>query len=487
MSQQILSINDFGRAIINDETNQVTNGFVDMSWIDIWAEPWVAQINFRLEQDTTAWLVEEVLSFAFFDNEVIAGMTWGELWTNASGIIWLIVHTNTILWDNNDLIVYQDHLIFASRTVIWRSTWTTLWAGFTDNPTWWTWVFVFANWWSDDLHFFKEFNNRLYITDGNHLVELDGASDPTNPVNWVVTQKAFSLPEWEQMRSLEVFGSELAIGTKAWNFYLWDWASANASQIIKTSLWGIQAIIQLENTLFVFAGIDGTVYRYNGADFKPVIQIPNFNVLNSSFVRKPWVRKFKNGMIFCIPRNWIYVYNRVDEWDSFSFNKYWPLSWWWEIKSTQWDVQSIFVVNPETTNDQFVVWYRNSIVAWEKIDRTSITKRYRMEEAWSWDTSVAPFIETQVYELRNNKWQPQKVQWVQWLFKNALNRLQIEYRLNNDTAYTVLWTIWITGIDVDKILRGVGKRASKVQFRLKMGWNNLSSTDNTKLIQIKIF
>lgn len=487
MSKQLLSIDSFDRWIINDETNQVTNGFVDMSGIDIWDEPWIVQINFRLEEDTTTNLDEEVLSQTIFDDTIISWMGNKELWKNASWTTWELMHTNATVWDNQDIITYQDFLIFTSRQRIGRSTNTTIAWWFIDNPTWGSWSFTFDNWEADDLHFFKLFNNRLYISDWNILVELDWASDPTNPWNWIVTQKKFVLPENEQIRALEVIGWQLALWTKAWNFYLWDWVSANASQIIKTSLWGIQAIIQIENTLFVFAWIDWTVYRYNWADFMPVIQIPNFNIQNNTFVRKPWVRKFKNGMIFCIPRNWIYVYNRINQNTPYVYNKYWPLSWGGEIKSTQWDVNCIFVINPDTTNDEFIVWYRNSVVSWEKIDRVSSNKRYRIEEAWSSNTSVAPFIETQVYQLRDNKGKPNKVQWVQWLFNDSLNRLQVEYRLNNDTSYTILWTIWITWVDINKILRGINKRVDKIQFKFKMWWNFFSSTDNTKLIQIKIF
>jgi len=491
MSNQILSINGFENWIINDETAQVTNGFVDMSWIDIWTEDWIAQINFRLEQDTSTSMSDDVLSFTSFDWTTIAWLSWKEKWQNASWTTWTTMSTTTTTWDNHDITTYQNYLIYASRTIIGRSTNTTIAWWFTDNPTWWTWTFTFANGGATDLHFFKEFQNRLYISDWNILTELDWASAPTVPANWVVTQSKFVLPVNESIRSLEIIWNSLAIGTLAWNFYLWDWSSANASQIIKTSLWGIHAMIEIENTLFVFAWIDWTVYRYNGADFIPVIQIPNFNILSNSLVRKPAVRRFKNGMIFCIPRNWIYVYNRVDEKSPFRLNKYWPLSDWWEIKETQWDVNALYVINITTTNDQFVIWYRNSKVSWDFIDRTSSTKRYRIEENGTDDTSVSPYMDSVVYELRNKKWQPLKVQWVQWLFKtqtNQLDRLQVEYRLDNTIAYTVLWTIGITWVtDLTKILRWINRRVDKVQFRFRIGGNNASVAENTKITMIKIF
>jgi hypothetical protein len=117
-----------------------------------------------------------------------------------------------------------------------------------------------------------------------------------------------------------------------------------------------------------------------------------------------------------------------------------------------------------------------------------------MEEAWADDTSAAPFIETFVYELRDNKWKPNKIQWVQWLFKwdwavFVKNNIQIEYRLNRDTDYTVLWSIWEDWIDLDSILRGIWKRTSTFQLKIKF-WresNTISWRQNTKLTWLKIF
>ena len=485
MSKQLLEIRDFSNWIINDETAWATNGFVDMSWIDIWTKPWVAQLNFRLENDTTSWLNENVLSFTTFDDTILAWMSWAEIWKN-SWTSWTLDNTNANIWNNNDLITYQNYLIYASRTKLWRSTTTAIWGGYTDNPTWGSGT-TFLNGWSDDLHFFKEFNNRLYISDGNVIAELDWASSPTTPWAWIFTNNKFILPENEQIRSMEVIWSSLAIWTLIWNFYLWDGVSVNASQIIKTNLWGIHSMLQLENTLYVFAGIDGTVYRYNGADLIPEIQIPNFRVTATSYVRKPWVRKFKNGMIFCIEDNWIFVYNRVKQWDPFSLNRYGNLSSAVVPKDAS-QLNAIYITNINTTNDRFIIWYSEN---WDKIDRVSWSNRYRMEEAWLWDTSVWPYIETEVYELRDSKWQPNKVQWVQALFTqwtNTFPLLRVEYRTDTTDNYTLLGRIWQWWwIDVNKILRWIWKRVHRIQFKFKMWWSFTSTTDNVQLIWIKIF
>ena len=475
---KLFSIDDFSWWIINDETEQAKNGFVDMSWVDIWTEPWVAQLNYRLQQDTTTWLTQQPLSFVLFDWTHIMWTTTKQLWSN-SWTTWTLLHTNTNNGDNNDLIVYQNYLIYTSIYYIGRSTNTTIAWGFTDTPVWWSGT-TFLYW--TDQHYMKVFNNRLYISDWNYLAELDWASAPTSPWSWVFTNNKFVLPKWEFITSLEILSSYLVIWTESWNLYFWDWASANASDIVKTWLWNISAMLQLENTLFAFVWQDWVIYRYNWADLTPYKQIPNYI---PTTIRKQAVRRYKNGFIFWASRNGIYAYSRIDWQDKFALTKYWPLSWWFEINVNQWDIYCLYITDLSSKIDPFIAWINKN---WTyAVDRVNTTNRYRMEEAWSWNTSVSPYIETAVYELRDNNWKPNKVQWVQALFKDWQNRIQVEYRLDNNTSYTTLWTIWLTWININKILRWIWKRCNKIQFRIKMGSNFASTTDNTKLISLKIF
>ena len=488
MSKQILSIDWFKEWIINDETNQANKGFMDMLWLDPWTEDWVLQINKRLVQDTHTSLSENPLSNATFDWKTLYWMSNKEIWYENTTDTWTLLHTNSLSWDNDDLIVYQDYLIYASNTKLWRSTNTTIAWGFTDSPTWGSWTTFTNSSWS---RYFKVFNNRLYITDWEFLAELDWASDPWTPWNWVFTAEKFTLPKWEIIQALEVIWWQLALWTQQGNFYLWDWASANASQIIKTSLWGITAMIQIENTLFVYAWVTGTWYRYNGADLVPSIQIPRFNISATSFVSKTWVRKYKNWFIFWISKNGIYIYNRVKEWESFSLVKYWHLSGWQVIDANEWTIYSIYIIDQSSSDDRFIVGYLYDSSIW--IDKADSSIRYRMEEAGTGDDSASPYIETYVYELRDNNWKPNKIQGIQALFKddssNVENNLKVLYRLNNDTIYTELWSIWEDWINIDKILRWIWKRAHKVQFKILVGRETTSATGvrNTKLVQLKIF
>jgi len=489
MSKQLLSIDDFSSWIINDTTAQGSKGFSDMSWFDIWKEDGVAQINKALEADTTTSMTTDALSFTTFGWEIIAWNEDEEIWYNSTWTTWTLLHTNTNAWDNNDIITYQDYLIYASVDELWISDDTTISWGFVDNPTWWSWTNAFVNWVSAGKHYFKIFNNRLYISDWNIIAELDWASDPTDRTNWVFTDQAFTLPENENITCMEVVWWQLAIWTAAWNYYEWDWTSSNSTTIIKSSLWGISAMIQVENTLFVFAWINWTIYRYNWADFKPVFRIPDMRISAWSSVNKSAVRRYRNWFIFWIKNNWIYVINRTDENKPFSMAKYGAISWWRVFDEFDPTIRAIYIIDEGSSEDDFIISYNYD---WAWIDRVS-NNYYTMEDAWAWDTSAAPYIETIEYQLRNNNGKPNRIQGIQAMFRETIitwtdrNNIQVEYKTDLDTSYTVLGIIWLNGIDMNKILRGISKRAYKIKFRIKAWWENWDNDENTKLIQLKVF
>jgi hypothetical protein len=152
----------------------------------------------------------------------------------------------------------------------------------------------------------------------------------------------------------------------------------------------------------------------------------------------------------------------------------------------------LFIIDPTSSDDTFIVWYQYNST--ETIDRTSASIRYRMFEAGSWDDTAAPYFETQVYELRDNNGQPNKIQWVQWLFSwfsssDVINNIRVYYRFNNASSYALLWTIWNDWIDVNKILRWIGKRVHTIQFKILM-WDETTSATwvrNTKLTWLRLF
>jgi len=470
MSKALKSIWDFSTWIVNDKTNQWSAWFANMIWLDIHTEQWVAQPNVKPLVETTTWLNENPNVFVQFDGKMLSWMDDEEIWYESTANTWTLLHTNGNGWNNNDLIVYNNYLLFSSNTRLWRSTNTTIAWGFTDSPTWWSGS-TYLNW--DWQHFFKLFNNRIYITDGNVLAELDWASAPTTPASWIFTQSIFRLPEGEVMLSLEVIWGQLAIGTQAGNLYIWDGASDNSSTIIKTQFWGITAMIQIENTLFVFAWLDGTIYRYNGTDLIPVIQVPDMvSTSSGTYVRKNWVKRYKNGMMFGLSLNGLYVFNRVKEWDSFSLTKYWNLSWSVNIKDSFVDVLSLYNIPWTVVSwDTIFIWY--DVSGAEKIDRITDSNGLYSDA----------LLETIEYQLRNNKWKPSRIQWVQLMFRSLISSpVTVKYKTDYNNTFTTLGTIDHTGFWADShdtILRWISQRADKIVFRLE--WLT------GKLINLKIF
>lgn len=472
MSKELLSIDNFSDWIINDDTLQTTRWFADMSWLDVYTEDWMAQPYTKPAVETFTSLNENPNGFIKFDWRMLAWMDDEEIWSEATANTWTLLHTNANAWDNLDITTYQNHLIFASNTRLWRSTNTTIAWGFSDSPAW-VWDSTFLNWTANDPHFFKNFNNRLYISDWNVIAELDWASDPTTPANWVFTDDIFKLTEWEVIKTMEVIWSQLAIWTESWTLFIWDWASANASAIIPAQFWGITAMVNVENTLFVFAWVNWTVYRYNWTDLVPVIQIPN--VVSSSswtFVRKNGVKRYKNWMMFALPLNALYVFNRVKEWQPFTLTKYWNLSWWQDIAASAITVFSLFV-QPWTVVSWDTIFIGYDVSWTEKIDRIT-------DANWLYTDAL---LETVEYFLRDKNWKPNKVQWVQLKFRDLISSdVTVKYKADYNTSFTTLWTIshtWFTANSKEKILRWIGQRVDKIVFKLE--WVNW------KLINIKIF
>jgi len=103
MAKKLLEIDFKWAGIINDATRQVTDWFNDISWLDIWKESWVAQINKRLENDTTTSMALRPLVFTKFDGKIIAWLETKEIWYNSTWTTWVSLTTNATNWDNNDI------------------------------------------------------------------------------------------------------------------------------------------------------------------------------------------------------------------------------------------------------------------------------------------------------------------------------------------------------------------------------------------------
>jgi len=457
MSKPLIKIEDFTGWIANDTTNNSTNSFEEIKWVDLWREPWTIQQNRKLEA-TVSTISENVLDFVEFNWKTYSWNQDWELYESSNWwVTWTLVHTNTNTDDIWDVTVYWNYLYYTSNRYVWRFDWTTWNDTFKDLGTWT----------HNDVHIFKIFQNRLYVSDGNVLFEMDSTETWADDV--------FTIRKNEEIVTIEVLWNELAMWTLSWRFYLWDWSSENASQIIQVSIWGIYALIEHENTLFAFAWVHWAVYQYTWADFVPVIQVPDVNtvaiswLLNASIVKHWAVRRYKNGFIFWLNRNGIYIFNRIKSWDPYTLVKY------WDIENTTWDdkYRALWMYKPTIYNEWLLVWHSET---WG-IDYANWGTPTYYNQA---DTEITTWF----YDVRDVNSSPTFIQWVWIFFRDwgILSKIKVFYKLDTSSIFTEMWEITKN----EQVFRGINKRASRIKFKFQI-WQASAGQNKTTIEKIYVY
>jgi len=452
-------------------------GYQDMKWVDIYREDWVVQLNRRLNE-LASWadITDDVITqYIEFDWEVVVQEQWVDImkWTS-DWSTWTAAHTNGQTWDWFDLAVFQWNLFYTSTAKLWRAT---------DLSTYNDSLASFTNW-TQDIHPMKIFQNKLYVWDWNTLLEVDSDAGSTTSAS------AFILPSDEIIYSLEVLWNEIALWTNNWNFYLWDWSSANSSVIIKTDKWAIRWLVEIDNTMFIFAWNLWTIYVYNWSDLVPFLSIPDFvdsnnsDYFQSTCAKHTSIKLFKNWIIFWITQNWLYVLNRNSKNQPFALTKY------WDTDNTASSTTPVipYLIDADKNVDDLIVWYG------KKMDKVTI---------WSWDyfyKQGEAYIQTPHFDITTEFWFSELIQWILTLFwatleqsglyNDPVNTLRIKYRFDRAETFSPTAEDWttltteITDSNVDSVIREIMWRWREIQFRLEI-WT--SSWENTKLVQIKIF
>jgi len=465
MSKPLITINNWAAGISSDDRKW----FADMKWIDIFTKDWVAQINLAMEAQTVnAWVTWDITSFTetnfswttahwlVTDSGQISKST--DSWVN-----WATpAHTMSSPWSwVKDIIYFNWVMYFARDTSLWRTTdgssfVDSFTAGVTTN---------FANW--VEPHFFIVFQNTLYISDWHNLASLDSTWGDFNSA-------AFTIPSNETIWSMEILWNELSIGTDKWTFYLWDWSSANASQIITTNIWGLTAIVEIENTLFIFGSTYWVIYIYNGSDLIPYITIPDWNQISWatleswSSVKHTSVTKYQNWMAFGVNNNWIFVLSRNNKQQPFALTRYWDTS----TTPSSTIMYALYAVNPLSTNDRLMAWFDN------KVDQADTVGN-------DYYTLGNNYIDTAVFDTTDDNWFKSLTQWVQLLFDNqsSLSAWRVSYKIDRENSWNLMATTFSESDD-DKIVREIMSRWREIQFRIEI-WDN--SDSNAILLQLKVY
>lgn len=164
----------------------------------------------------------------------------------------------------------------------------------------------------DDTHSSSAFDNDdtkahpmvehagyLYIGDGNKVARLE-----PNGASWDADALVLP-PEWRVM-CMKVYNDRIIIGCwKGTNIYdtaeaklfVWDGVTGNEEEMaIALGETGIHAMEVYQNYLFVFAGVKGNIYIFNGATLSLFKTIPN--VVRRVHVKAGAVSEFRGKLLF---------------------------------------------------------------------------------------------------------------------------------------------------------------------------------------------
>jgi len=154
------------------------------------------------------------------------------------------------------------------------SSWTTDWQT-VDYDSLWSPMIVSKN------------DGKIYGGAGQYIFSIEQNSGqvfvPATGATFTFTQQALDLPENYRIKCLTELGSTLMIGTwqgasvfqiRNGDIFPWDRSSTSFNLPIELFENGVHAMITIQNQLYIFAGVTGTIYVSNGYSTQKLAQIP---------------------------------------------------------------------------------------------------------------------------------------------------------------------------------------------------------------------
>jgi len=262
----------------------VGNG--DCRNLDINTIPGIARLNNLLAKksgstvtDLVLWLVRDPITPA----NVFALDLGGQVYkSDDSGATWATVAGETAGGVGQGMTIFKDYLIVARATNLdtygplsggaaWNNSWQTI-----DSDTAWHPMIVSSN------------DNKLYGGAGRYVFSLDEVTGqtfaPGTAATFTYTQQALDLPPNYKVKTLAELSNNLMIGTwqgtniadfKIADIFPWDRSSPSFGLPLQLSENGVNSMININNTLFIQAGIDGKIFSSNGSQANVIAQIPS--------------------------------------------------------------------------------------------------------------------------------------------------------------------------------------------------------------------
>src|SRR6185295_17488811 len=309
MPNPLITIADFSGGILDDPTEQSSNGFQKIVGVDIFSKPGIMRPSVSTTAETTAAVTGFITAIDNFDGDgtdKLYGFDGSKIYKRTT-TTWSVDRTlsgTTALLDTPTMVHWNGALYYATKTNVGRLTGTT----YVDNYLTATLAGTLPAQ-DDSWKPMKGYLDKLFIGDGRYISSIDTSA--------IFTPQALVLPLGYRIRQIEIINDRLAIAcggdsaTSSDNskstVFIWDGVDTKPEAIIDISaVGGSQALKTIDNTLFLFArnttppapgGID--IYYYNGADFLLLKTVPTIDAESGDTrMYASAVENYNNDLIF---------------------------------------------------------------------------------------------------------------------------------------------------------------------------------------------
>ena len=451
----ILVIDDFKQGILDDPTIQARDGFAFSQGLDIHTQPGILQVREKVEAMSEKAATDDITDLILWMRnygDVIYGLGSGGSnriydYNNTEAGKWALVHDDANTGWGQGMVVYGGNLYWASNTALGKftgSVWTDSFQTLDEDTAW---------------HPMVVFMGKLMIGAGRYIAVWDGTT---------FTQQALVLPPGYKVKSLEVYGDRLMIGTwKGANIYeykeailfTWDGDFGHTyEQAINIKESGINSMRVWNNLLYMACGIVGNIYTFNGAIVEKAVQIPgDYSGGNWGYVNPDAMQVHSGNLVIGVSGGaatvrGIYTLGRKNSKYPIALTSDYLVN---EGALTGAGIGSILSIS---TNALYFSRIYNSAYG---VDNLNQSRR----------TSVA-FKETQIYEVPKGN-QSRLIKAIELVLKplQTSNTITIKYKIDNESSWQTLDTITSSNQSAHLSLL---KRAKVIQFRLEFAVSTLN-------------
>lgn len=266
-------------------------GFANMVNLDVTTQQGVAQLNNILVKKSSStvinqpnWSVRHPTDTTQVYAIDIAGTVYkssdsGATWAVLSGSSSTNAHGNGLwIWKNYLFVARDTNLDVCGNGTssgITAANWTLGWKTI-DSDVLWHPMITSKN------------DGKLYGGAGRYVFSLEENSGatfaPGTAASYTWTSQALDLPENYRIKCIRELGNNLMLGTwqgtniydiRIADIFPWDRSAVSFGQPIQMADFGVHAMENISETLYVLAGINGTIYKCDGVNVAPIGQLPH--------------------------------------------------------------------------------------------------------------------------------------------------------------------------------------------------------------------